>query len=71
MELFEKLLARNYAPEQVQEFIPLPMTSACVQYAAGVDPLTGETVHVPKGERARATQKALVRWKDPRHRRLV
>jgi hypothetical protein len=30
--LFEKLLERNYSPEQVQEFIPLPMTRACVQY---------------------------------------
>ena len=69
--LFEKLLERNYSPEQVQEFIPLPMTRAAVQYSAGRDPLTGETVHVPKGDRERRRQKALCRWKEPESAKLV
>jgi len=69
--LFEKLLARNYSPEQVQEFIPLPMTRACVQYVTGKDPLTMQELHVPRGERERRMQKALVRWKAPESRRLV
>src|SRR5262245_16173648 len=71
VHLFEKLLERNYSPEQVQEFIPLPMTRACVQYVTGKDPLTGETLHVPRGGRERRLQKALVRWKDPDNRKLV
>jgi uncharacterized radical SAM protein YgiQ len=70
VELFERLLARNYAPEQVQEFIPLPMTRAGVQYAAGIDPITKETVHVPKGDRERRIQKALMQWKFPENRAL-
>ncbi len=70
VELFERLVARNYAPEQVQEFIPLPMTRAGVQYAAGIDPLTGEPVHVPRGERERRLQKALMQWKFPENRAL-
>ena len=69
--LFEKLLARNYSPEQVQEFIPLPMTRACVQYVTGKDPLTLQDLHVPRGEHERRMQKALVRWKAPESRRLV
>ena len=69
--LFEKLLERNYSPEQVQEFIPLPMTRGCVQYVTGKDPLTLAELHVPRGERERKVQKALVRWKDPRNARLV
>jgi uncharacterized radical SAM protein YgiQ len=69
--LFEKLLERNYSPEQVQEFIPLPMTRACVQYTTGKDPVTLETLYVPRGGRERRLQKALVRWKDPESRRLV
>lgn len=69
--LFEKLLERNYSPEQVQEFIPLPMTRACVQYATGIDPLTREEVAVPKSGRERRLQKALVRWKEPDNRALV
>lgn len=71
IELFEKLLERNYSPEQVQEFIPLPMTRACVQYVTGKDPLTLQELHIPRGERERRTQKALVRWKAPESRELV
>lgn len=71
VELFEKLLERNYSPEQAQEFIPLPMTRGAVQYAAGRDPLTGEEVYVPRTERERKQQKALVRWKDPKNKPLV
>lgn len=69
--LFEKLLARNYSPEQVQEFIPLPMTRACIQYTTGKDPLTLAPLYVPRGGRERRLQKALVRWKDPENRQLV
>jgi len=71
VHLFEKLLERNYSPEQVQEFIPLPMTRACVQYVTGKDPLTGEELYVPRGGRERRLQKALVRWKDPDNKKLV
>ncbi|MBK7644040.1 MAG: YgiQ family radical SAM protein [Planctomycetes bacterium] len=69
--LFEKLLERNYSPEQVQEFIPLPMTRACVQFVTGKDPMTFAELHVPRGERERRMQKALVRWKAPESRVLV
>ena len=69
--LFEKLLERNYSPEQVQEFLPLPMTRACVQYVTGKDPLTLEELYVPRGGRERRLQKALVRWKDPANKKLV
>ncbi|MCB9916550.1 MAG: YgiQ family radical SAM protein [Planctomycetes bacterium] len=71
IELFEQLLARNYSPEQVQEFLPLPMTRACVQYTTGHDPLTGDALHVPRGEHERRLQKALVRWKAPESKKLV
>jgi uncharacterized radical SAM protein YgiQ len=69
--LFEKLLERNYSPEQVQEFLPLPMTRANVQYVTGVDPISGEELYVPRGGRERRMQKALVRWKAPDSRELV
>ncbi len=71
VELFEKLLERNYAPEQVQEFIPLPMTRACVQYVTGKDPQTGRALYVPKSAKERKLQKALVRWKAAENRDLV
>jgi uncharacterized radical SAM protein YgiQ len=70
VKLFEKLLERNYAPEQVQEFIPLPMTRACVQYAAEIDPLTKERVYTPRDARERRMHKALMQWKFPENRAL-
>lgn len=69
--LFEKLLARNYSPEQVQEFIPLPMTRGCVQWVTGLDPITKTPVHVPKSGGERRTQKALACWRAPDSRKLV
>ncbi len=71
VRLFERLLERDYSPEQAQEFLPLPMTRAAVQYATGRDPISGEEVYVPRSMRERKVQKALVRWKDPANRRLV
>jgi len=71
VELFEQLLSRNYSPEQAQEFIPLPMTRACVQYTTGKDPLTRKELYVPRGGRERRLQKALVRWKAPENKKLV
>lgn len=71
VHLFEKLLVRNYSPEQVQEFIPLPMTRACIQYATGRDPVTNEELYVPRSGTERKLQKALVRWKAPESKQLV
>ena len=71
IHLFEKLLERNYSPEQVQEFIPLPMTRACIQYVAGRDPVSGEEFYVPRSGTERKLQKALVRWKAPESKPLV
>ncbi len=71
IELFEKLFERNYSPEQVQEFLPLPMTRANVQYVCGVDPITRKDLYVPRRERERKIQKALVRWKAPESYRFV
>jgi len=69
--LFEKLLDRNYSPEQVQEFLALPMTRAGVQYQTGMDPVNGEELYIPRGARERKVQKALVRWKAPESQPMV
>ena len=71
IELFEKLLERNYSPEQVQEFIPLPMTRGCIQWVTGRDPITDEEMYVPRTPRERKVQKALACWKAPDSQPLV
>ena len=56
--------------EQVQNFLPTPMTAATTMYYTGLDPFTGKTVHVPKGEE-RSFQRALLQPKLVKNYRLV
>ncbi|MFT5049891.1 MAG: radical SAM superfamily enzyme YgiQ (UPF0313 family) [Chlamydiales bacterium] len=74
--LFEKLFERNYSPEQVQEFLPLPMTRANVQYVTGRDPINGEELVVVRGAwcvvrgaRERASAASKRPWCAGRHPR--
>ncbi|MEJ2201965.1 MAG: YgiQ family radical SAM protein [Desulfuromonadaceae bacterium] len=57
--------------EQVQEFTPTPGTLATCIYYLGWDPWTGERVHVPRSEREKRLQKALLLWHLPEQRKLV
>lgn len=50
----------GYTPEQIQDFIPLPMTRSGVMYYTGIDPDTGKPLHVPKGKSERAKQRRLI-----------
>lgn len=46
----------NFVPDQVQAFIPLPMTLSSVIYYTGTDPLTNETFPVTKDMNERRKQ---------------
>ena len=46
----------NFIPDQVQAFIPLPMTLSSVIYYTGRDPLTGEKFHSAKDMNERRRQ---------------
>ncbi len=54
--------------EQVQEFTPTPGTLSTCIYHTGRDPFTGQTLHVPRSEREKRLQKALLLWHLPEHR---
>jgi uncharacterized radical SAM protein YgiQ len=60
IELALWLKSQNYRPRQVQDFIPTPMSVASAMYWTGIDPLTGEPVHVARGLREKKLQKALL-----------
>ena len=55
-----KLLSHQMRPEQVQDFLPLPMTVSSCLYHTGVHPFTGEKIFVPKSSEERAMQRALL-----------
>jgi uncharacterized radical SAM protein YgiQ len=46
--------------EQVQDFTPTPGTLSTCMYHTGIDPLTGESVHVPRSDREKRLQKSLL-----------
>ncbi len=65
-------LKRNgYRPDQVQDFIPAPFDVATCMYYTGLDPFTGEAVHVSRGLRDRKMQRALMQFFKPENYFMV
>ncbi|MDR3087803.1 MAG: YgiQ family radical SAM protein [Azoarcus sp.] len=64
------LKARGFRPDQVQTFLPTPLTLATAMYRSGLNPLKDvlsapEPVVTARGERQRRLHKAFLRWHDP------
>lgn len=68
-ELAAYLTEKRMRPEQVQDFIPLPMTLSACMYYTGKHPFTGEKVFVAKSYREREAQRLLVQPKGGPHAR--
>jgi uncharacterized radical SAM protein YgiQ len=71
VELMEYLQRNNWRPQQVQDFMPTPMTLASDIYWSGFHPMTMRPVHVTRDMEEKRMQKALLRWGDPANRPLV
>ncbi|OPY71758.1 MAG: hypothetical protein A4E62_01134 [Syntrophorhabdus sp. PtaU1.Bin002] len=65
------LMKKKIHPEQIQDFIPLPMTLSGCMYYTEKNPFTGETLHVPKTFRERKMHRALIQYRNPGNRRYV
>jgi uncharacterized radical SAM protein YgiQ len=71
VQLMEYLQRNRWKPQQVQDFVPTPMTLASDIYWTGLHPMTGRPVHVSRDMEEKRMQKALIRWGDPKNRPLV
>ena len=60
VDLALKLKAHGLRVEQVQDFTPTPGTLSTCIYYSGIDPFSGESVHVPRGAKEKRLQKALL-----------
>lgn len=60
LEMARYLSKRHIRPEQIQDFIPLPMTLSSAMYWTGRHPMTGEVVYVPKDAKEKKWQRALI-----------
>ena len=65
------LIRNNIHPEQIQDFIPLPMTRSGAMYHTRKDPVTGKAVYVPKTFRERKMHRALMQYRNETNRKLV
>jgi len=65
------LAHKNIRPEQIQDFIPLPMTVSGCMYYTGKHPFTGEHVYVARDEREKKMQRALIQSTQPQNKELV
>lgn len=71
LSLALKLTELGIHPEQIQDFIPLPMTLSGAMYHTEKDPFTGTHLHVAKTFRERKMHRALMQYKNPRNTQLV
>lgn len=65
VELAEFIRDSGVRPEQVQDFTPTPGSLSTAIFYTGIDPLTGEEVHVPRGFEERRLQRALLQYWMP------
>jgi uncharacterized radical SAM protein YgiQ len=71
LELCKCLEEKRIYPEQIQDYLPLPMTASAAMYHTGTDPFTGRKMHVARNAGERRSQRAFIQYKDPRHRKHV
>lgn len=71
IQLAEYLRDTGLRPEQVQDFIPTPGSLSTAMFHTGVDPLTGEKLHVPRSESEKSMQRALLQYWLPKNQALV
>ncbi len=69
-KLTEYLVERHWRPQQVQDFVPVPMSLAAAMYVSGLSP-KGKKIYVPKGQAEKRLQMSLLRYSDKRNWRTI
>ena len=71
IELAMYLKHHHARPEQVQDFYPTPGTISTCMYYTGLDPMTMQSVYVPRSPQEKAMQRALLQYSLPQNAALV
>lgn len=70
-KMSQYLARHNIHPEQIQDFIPLPMTISGSIYWTGKNPFTGKYVYSAKTIKDKKMQRALMQYSQPKNKGLV
>ncbi|WP_027623723.1 YgiQ family radical SAM protein [Clostridium lundense] len=71
VELAEYIKKMGYTPEQVQDFYPTPGSLSTAMYYTGINPLTGNSVYIPREQKEKNMQRALLQFGMPQNYKLV
>lgn len=71
IELAEYIKMMGYTPEQVQDFYPTPGSLSTAMYYTGINPLTGKPVYIPREQKEKNMQRALLQFNMPQNYKLV
>ncbi|MGO9379249.1 MAG: YgiQ family radical SAM protein [Dissulfurispiraceae bacterium] len=71
LELALSLKKLGLMVEQVQDFTPTPGTLSTCMFHTGINPESGKAVYVPRSDREKGLQKALLLWHQPDQRKKV
>ncbi len=63
--LHDYLQSNGWKPQQVQDFMPTPMTLATDMFYSGYHPYSMQPLNVDRAVDEKRMQKALMRWADP------
>jgi len=61
------LMKEGIRPEQVQDFYPTPGTISTAMFYTGLDPYTLNKVYVPKTQKEKDAQRALLQYYEPKN----
>lgn len=70
-KVYGYLKEKGWNLQQVQAFIPTPMTLATAMYWSGIDPMSKKDLFVAKDYKDRKLQQALLQPNKPEHREIV
>jgi uncharacterized radical SAM protein YgiQ len=71
VELALFLKKEHLRPEQVQDFYPTPGTISTCMFYTGLNPYTLKEVFIPRTDREKAMQRALLQYFNPKNKELV
>lgn len=71
IELSLFLKQEKLRPEQVQDFYPTPGTISTCMFYTGLDPYTMKEIFVPRTDKEKAMQRALLQYFDPKNKETV
>jgi len=70
LALAEYLISRSWCPRQVQDFVPIPLTTSTAMYVSGLD-TNGNKIYISRGRKEKILQAALLQYYEPKNKKII